>query len=260
MTLRSSVLFRLWTVAHMCSMCATISMTSALVLLLPSDSSGSDDHLPKVDIAASVHTFPLSFGVLQAMSLRARLRASCVDTHLRRIKHNPGQFSGFQCPRGNGKGVLHDGAPCVGRIKNTHRYLPRNQKKKMMIKKRKVDAPTPPYAQPSPISVSKNVIEAYSPPKVTEVSIMDFISIKPQRTMSKRGFSKQLYVCPVVEQQKPVHKEFPPLPTYHASRSLNSLTPTEPPMALCATEDEEMCAIDVHELIVLCCPDLMMCS
>eukprot|EP00798_Chlamydomonas_sp_ICE-L_P000822 gene822-biopygen579 len=256
MTLRSSVLFRLWTVAHMCSMCATISMTSALVLLLPSDSSGSDDHLPKVDIAASVHTFPLSFGVLQAMSLRARLRASCVDTHLRRIKHNPGQFSGFQCPRGKGKGVLPNEEPCVGRIKNTHRYLPRNQKKKMM-KKMKVDAPTLPYAQPIPISVSKNVIEAYSPPKVTEVSIMDFISIKPQRTMSKRGFSKKLYVGPVVEQQKFVHEEFPPLPTYHASRSL---TPTEPPMALCATEDEEMCAIDVHELILLCCPDLMMFS
>eukprot|EP00798_Chlamydomonas_sp_ICE-L_P025023 gene25023-biopygen19463 len=191
---------------------------------------------------------------------RLTYHKSCVDTHLRRIKHNPGQFSGFQCPRGNGKGVLPNEAPCVGRIKNTHRYLPRNQKKKMMMKKRKVDSPTFPYTQPSPISVSKNVIEAYSPPKVTEVSIMDFISIKPQRTMSKRGFSKQLYVCPVVEQQKPVHEEFPPLPTYHASRSLNSLTPTEPPMALCATEDEEMCAIDVHELIVLCCPDLMMCS
>eukprot|EP00798_Chlamydomonas_sp_ICE-L_P006086 gene6086-biopygen1224 len=228
MTLRSSVLFRLWMVAHMCSMYATISMTSAFVLMLPSDSSVSDDNIPM----------------------------SCVDTHLRRIKHNPGQFSGFQCPRGNGKGVLPNEEPCVGRIKNTHRYLPRNQKKKMM-KKMKVDAPTFPYAQPIPISVSKNVIETYSPPKVTEVSIMDFISIKPQMTMSKRGFSKQLYVCPVVEQQKPVHEEFPPLPTYHASRSL---TPTEPPMALCATEDEEMCAIDVHELMLLCCPDLMMCS
>eukprot|EP00798_Chlamydomonas_sp_ICE-L_P015317 gene15317-biopygen24356 len=168
----------------------------------------------------------------------------------------PGQFQGSNAPEENGKGVLPHEEPCVGRIKEHSRYLPRNQKKKMM-KKMKVDAPTFPYAQPIPISVSKNVIEAYSPPKVTEVSIMDFISIKPQMTMSKRGFSKQLYVCPVVEQQKPVHEEFPPLPTYHASRSL---TPTEPPMALCATEDEEMCAIDVHELILLCCPDLMMCS
>lgn len=187
---------------------------------------------------------------------------SCVDTHLRRIKHNPGQFSGFQCPRGNGKGVLPNEAPCVGRIKNTHRYLPRNQKKKMM-KKMKVDSPTFPYAQPIPISVSNTVIEAYSPPKVTEVSIMDFI--KPQRTMRKRGFSKQLHVYPVLEQQKPLYEEFPPMPTYHATRSL---TPTEPPMGMCATEDEEMCAtededmcaVDVHELIVLCCPDLMMCS
>eukprot|EP00798_Chlamydomonas_sp_ICE-L_P015083 gene15083-biopygen24144 len=195
---------------------------------------------------------------------RMTYHKSCVDTHLRRIKHNPGQFSGFQCPRGNGKGVLPNEAPCVGRIKNTHRYLPRNQKKKMM-KKMKVDSPTFPYAQPIPISVSNTVIEAYSPPKVTEVSIMDFISIKPQRTMSKRGFSKQLHVYPVVEQQKPLYEEFPPLPTYHASRSL---TPTEPPMGMCATEDEEMCAtededmcaVDVHELIVLCCPDLIMCS
>eukprot|EP00798_Chlamydomonas_sp_ICE-L_P000120 gene120-biopygen3427 len=101
------------------------------------------------------------------------------------------------------------------------------------------------YHKPIPISVSKNVIEAYSPPKVTEVSIMDFIFIKPLRTMSKRGFSKQLYVYPVVEQQKPVHEEFPPLPTYHASRSL---TPTEPPMGMCATEDEEMCATEDEEM------------